>query len=98
MTDRIPLSASQLTQAVQRLTGWELKSGKLHIELQFEDFVQAFGFMTRVAIIAEKMNHHPEWSNVFNSVVIDLRTHELGGIGPQDVEWAENISKLHSSS
>jgi len=68
---------------------WELKDGKLHIALKFKDFVTAFAFMTAAAIHAEKLNHHPEWKNVYNRVEIDLTTHEAGGITALDFELAE---------
>ncbi len=73
---------------------WELRDGKLHKELRFGDFIDAFGFMTRVAMHAEKLNHHPEWSNVWNRVTIDLTTHEAGGITALDFELAETIERL----
>jgi 4a-hydroxytetrahydrobiopterin dehydratase len=68
---------------------WELKDGKLHISLKFADFVTAFAFMTAAAIHAEKLNHHPEWSNVYNRVEIDLTTHDAGGITELDFKLAE---------
>jgi len=76
--------------------GWELKEGKLHRELRFEDFVAAFGFMSRVALLAERANHHPEWSNVYNRVIIDLTTHDAGGISERDFALAEAIDELLS--
>ena len=63
-------------------------------EIAFEDFVEAFGFMTRVALIAEAMNHHPEWSNVWNKVEINLTTHDAGGITMRDFRLASAIDKL----
>jgi 4a-hydroxytetrahydrobiopterin dehydratase len=68
---------------------WELRNGKLHISLKFADFVAAFTFMTAAAIHAEKLNHHPEWSNVYNRVEIDLTTHDAGGITELDFKLAE---------
>lgn len=73
---------------------WSIKEGKLYREFTFSNFILAFGFMTKVAILAEKMNHHPEWSNVYNSVVVNLTTHEVGGISKRDFELANEISKL----
>jgi 4a-hydroxytetrahydrobiopterin dehydratase len=70
---------------------WSMKDGMLHREATFQDFAEAFGFMARVALWAEKMNHHPEWSNVWNRVTIDLITHDLGGLSDLDVELAEKI-------
>jgi 4a-hydroxytetrahydrobiopterin dehydratase len=73
---------------------WSIKDGKLYREFKFSDFVTAFGFMTKVAILSEKANHHPEWSNVYNSVIINLTTHEAGGISKRDFELAQKVSKL----
>lgn len=70
---------------------WSMKDGMLHRELAFGDFAEAFAFMTRVAIWAEKMNHHPEWSNVWNKVTVDLLTHDVGGLSTLDVELATKI-------
>ncbi len=77
--------------AVERLAdlpGWDLVDGKLHREFAFADFVEAFGFMARMAIVAEKLNHHPEWSNVWNRVTVDLTTHDVGGLSTLDFEFA----------
>jgi 4a-hydroxytetrahydrobiopterin dehydratase len=73
---------------------WSVVDGKLHRELQFADFVSAFSFMTRVALLAEKRDHHPEWRNVYNKVVIDLVTHDAGDtITQADVDLAQAIEK-----
>lgn len=73
---------------------WRLDEGKLHREFVFADFVEAFGFMTRAAIHAEKIDHHPEWCNVYNKVVIHLTTHEAGGITGRDFELAGFLDSL----
>jgi 4a-hydroxytetrahydrobiopterin dehydratase len=73
---------------------WEIKDGKLYLEFKFPNFVSAFGFMAQVAIIAEKANHHPEWSNVYNKVKIYLTTHEVNGISKLDFELAKEIKNL----
>ncbi len=70
---------------------WALVDGMLHRELRFGDFAEAFAFMTRVAIHAEKLDHHPEWSNVWNRVTIDLVTHDAGGLTELDIELADRI-------
>jgi 4a-hydroxytetrahydrobiopterin dehydratase len=75
-------------------SGWQLDDGKLHREFIFPDFVEAFGFMTRAAIRAEKMNHHPEWSNVYKKVEVYLVTHEAGGITERDFELARIMDSL----
>ena len=94
MTETVKLTETQVSDIVSSLVGWELLDGKLHREFQFRDFVEAFGFMSRVALVAEKMNHHPEWFNVWNTVRIDLSTHDVGGLSSRDVELAKAISAL----
>ena len=74
--------------------GWEVVDGKLHRELEFADFSEAFGFMARVALVAEKMDHHPDWSNAWNKVTIDIVSHAKGGITDQCVELATRINGL----
>ena len=91
---RLLSGASAGTQA--RSPAWTLRADKLHRELSFPDFVQAFGFMARVALVAERMNHHPEWSNVYNRVVIDLTTHDAGGISGLDFQLASHIEALYA--
>jgi 4a-hydroxytetrahydrobiopterin dehydratase len=88
------MTAEQIQTGLKELPGWELKAGKLHRELKFKNFVQAWGFMTQVAILAEQANHHPEWSNVYSRVIIDLTTHEAGGISQRDFELAQKINRL----
>ena len=73
---------------------WSVKEEKLNREFKFPNFILAFGFMTQVAILAEKADHHPEWSNVYNRVVINLTTHDAGGISKKDFELAQKISQL----
>ena len=73
---------------------WELKAGKLFRRCQFKDFVEAFGFMSRVALLAERMDHHPEWFNVYNRVEIELTTHDAGGISERDFALAKGIDRL----
>ena len=76
---------------------WVLEENKLHREYQFKNFVEAFGFMTQVALIAERSNHHPEWFNVYNKVVIDLTTHEVGGITERDFSLAKQMDDVFQS-
>jgi len=74
---------------------WEEKDNKLVRKFEFTDFVEAFGFMTKVAICAEKMNHHPNWSNVYNSVTIELTSHDAGNtVTKKDHELAAKIDQL----
>ena len=89
-----PLSSDAIAQLPEQLPAWTLKEGKLHRELRFADFSEAFGFMTRVALAAEQLNHHPEWSNVWNRVVINLTTHDCGGLSHLALELAQRIDAL----
>ncbi len=74
---------------------WQEKDNKLTREFQFDDFVQAFGFMSKVAIVAEKMDHHPNWSNVYNKVIVELTTHDAGNtVTEKDRALADAIDKL----
>lgn len=86
------LSSVELYTALAGLPGWTVQNGKLHGEFKFKSFVEAFGFMTRVALVAESMGHHPEWFNVYNRVTIDLTTHDSGGITQKDVDLAKRAS------
>jgi 4a-hydroxytetrahydrobiopterin dehydratase len=92
--DRKRLSDDQIKGRLQGLKGWTLRDGKLHREFQFKDFITAFGFMSSVALIAESMNHHPNWSNVYNKVTVDLTTHDAGGVTEFDVELARRVNAL----
>ena len=97
MAERTKLSQQQITEGLKSLKGWSLLDGKLHREFTFKDFVQAFSFMSSVALIAERMNHHPEWFNVYNRVVIDLSTHDVGGISSLDFDFASKVDGLSRS-
>ena len=88
------LSHPQVEEALEALPGWSLREGCLHKEFRFADFSGAFGFMARVALAAECMNHHPDWSNSYNRVVIDLVTHAAGGLTSRDLRLARRIEKL----
>jgi len=92
-------SASKLSQAevearLAECEYWTLSEGKLTRTFEFEDFVQAFGFMASVALLAERMDHHPEWSNVYATVRIELITHEVGGLSDKDFKLAEEIDRI----
>lgn len=93
------LSQSQIDTSLNALNknaaqAWSVQEEKLYKVFKFADFVTAFGFMTQVAMLAERANHHPEWSNVYNKVVISLTTHEAGGLSVRDFELAEQIAQL----
>jgi 4a-hydroxytetrahydrobiopterin dehydratase len=83
------LTDQERTQALSGLPGWEVANEKLHREYKFPDFAHAFGFMAASAVVIDKMNHHPEWQNVYNRVVVDLTTHDAGGITENDVKLAK---------
>jgi 4a-hydroxytetrahydrobiopterin dehydratase len=88
------LTDAEVGERLGHAKGWTLVHGKLHREFACKDFVAAFGNMTRVALIAEAMNHHPEWFNVWNKVVIDLNTHSVKGISDLDFELARKIDEI----
>jgi 4a-hydroxytetrahydrobiopterin dehydratase len=88
------LNEDEVREQLASLPNWELREGKLHRELAFADFVQAFGFMAKVALLAERMDHHPEWSNVYSRVVIDLTTHDCRGLSERDFKLARAIDAL----
>lgn len=88
------LSAEETTAALVDLLGWELVGGRLHRELRFADFPRAFGFMAAVATVAQALDHHPDWSNSYSTVIVDLFTHDVGGITRLDVELAGRMSDL----
>lgn len=88
----IDTALKELNQGSEIL--WSIKDEKLFREFKFSNFISAFGFMTQVAMLAERANHHPEWFNVYNTVAISLTTHEAGGISKRDFDLAQEISKL----
>jgi 4a-hydroxytetrahydrobiopterin dehydratase len=89
-----PLTASDLASLPVTLPNWHLVDGRLHRDLVFADFVEAFAFMTKVALVAEAMDHHPQWSNVWSRVSIDLVTHDTGCLSNLDVQLAQRIDGL----
>jgi 4a-hydroxytetrahydrobiopterin dehydratase len=89
-----PLDAAHVTQALAALPDWSVRDGKLHREYRFADFVDAFSFMTAAALVAERLDHHPEWFNVWNTVRIDLTTHDAGGITAKDFTLAAAMERL----
>jgi 4a-hydroxytetrahydrobiopterin dehydratase len=88
------LNDEEIAHRLQRVPGWTWEAGKLQRSFEFPDFSAAFGFMTRAALIAETLDHHPEWSNVYNRVEIRLTTHDAGGISELDFELARRIARL----
>jgi len=87
------LTEAELHAALSGLNGWQVLNGKLHRVYKFQDFTQAFGFMTTAAVEIEKLNHHPEWFNVYNRVTIDLTTHDAQGITATDIELAKILDE-----
>ena len=92
------LSEIEIQEILKELSGWTVVNGKLHKEMEFTDFNQAWQFMTTAVVEIEKMNHHPEWFNVYNKLVIDLMTHDAGGITENDVNLAKHLDKIQISS
>jgi 4a-hydroxytetrahydrobiopterin dehydratase len=85
---------AEIQKAIAELGSWTIEDGKLHREYRFRDFVQAFGFMAQIALLAERAAHHPEWFNVYNRVVVDLTTHEAQGITQKDLDLAREMEQI----
>lgn len=92
-----PLDDDEMAQVLASLPAWELREGALQRSLTFHDFSEAWAFMSRVALIAEASNHHPDWSNSWNRVEISLVTHDAGGVTRQDADFARRIDELATS-
>lgn len=88
------LTNSELNEVLKELDGWKIVDNQLSKEFKFKGFIQAFGFMTEVAITAETMDHHPEWSNVYKTVVVDLMTHSEGCVTQLDAELANKMDDI----
>jgi 4a-hydroxytetrahydrobiopterin dehydratase len=88
------LSDEQIKKELANLPGWSIVNGKLHKDFVFKDFIEAFGFMSTAALHIEKMNHHPEWFNVYNKLKVDLTTHDAGGITQNDINLARILNSL----
>ena len=92
--DRRPLSHDEVAVLVDTLDGWVLDDASLRRQLVFDSFVQAFGFMAQVALIAERLDHHPNWSNVYNRVDLAITTHDAGGLTALDFEFARRVDAV----
>ena len=92
MPDR--LNDEEIEARLGALPEWSLVACRLHREFRFASFVEAFAFMSGAALVAEKMDHHPEWFNVYGKVVVDLTTHEAGGVTARDFALAERMEEL----
>ena len=88
------LPEDQIRTELRDIKGWSIQNGKLYKEFVFTDFTEAFGFMTKAALHAEKMNHHPEWSNVYNRLSVYLTTHDAGGITANDIKLARTLNSI----
>lgn len=92
---RRKVTEEEVSEALEDyLPGWEVKDGKLHKSYQFDSFAEAMGWMVSVAIQADKLDHHPDWSNGYNKVVVDLMTHDLGALSTYDLELAAKMEEL----
>lgn len=92
------LGDADVATRLRTLPGWSLAAGKLHKVFTFKDFVEAWGFMSAAALVAEAMGHHPEWSNVWNRVTVDLTTHDAGGLTALDFDLAARMEALAGRS
>ena len=88
------LQDEELKELVVKIPGWQVKSKEIEREFTFTNFIEAFSFMTKIAFICEKYNHHPNWENVYSKVIIRLNTHDLGGITNLDQTLASEINKV----
>ena len=90
----VKLTDEEIKKELANLPGWSVLNGKLHKDFVFKNFIEAFGFMTKAALYIEKMNHHPEWFNVYNKLKVDLTTHDAGGITQNDIDLARTLNSL----
>ncbi len=90
------LTEQEIEAAIGKLDGWSVRGGKLHKEYEFASFNEAFGFMARASMEIERMNHHPEWANVYNRLTVELVTHDAGGITANDTELARRLDALRA--
>ncbi len=90
------LNAAEIENAMISIQNWKRKDQTIQKDFKFKNFIEAFGFMSQVALIAESLNHHPNWSNVYNKVSIHLTTHDVGGLSEKDFILAQKIDKITS--
>tara|TARA_B100000900_G_scaffold341030_1_gene303986 strand:+ start:124 stop:411 length:288 start_codon:yes stop_codon:yes gene_type:complete len=88
------LKEGEIKELVAKIPGWEIHPKYIERNIIFKNFIDAFSFMTKTALLAEKYNHHPNWENVYSKVIIKLSTHDLGGISSLDLVLASEINKL----
>ncbi len=94
MASQARIPEAEIQSALRRLPEWKLTEGKLHRQYQFPDFSLAFGFMAAAATVAQAMNHHPDWSNSYNRVTVDLVSHDAGGVTSRDLQLAEKLEEI----
>ena len=88
------IEKNQLDSFLEKHPSWIIDNKTIKKEFKFENFIEAFGFMSKVALLSEKIDHHPDWQNTYNKVKINLTTHDKGGITTNDIKLAESIDKL----
>ena len=88
------IEKNQLDSFIEKNPSWVIDNKTIKKEFKFENFIEAFGFMSKVALLSEKIDHHPDWQNIYNKVKINLTTHDKGGITTNDIKLAEAIDKL----
>lgn len=98
MTRPRKLDDAEICELLETLPGWERRGDRIVCTFRFASFVRAFGWMSSVALEAEKMNHHPEWRNVYGTVEVELTTHDAGGITERDTTLAAEMNRLSASS
>ncbi|ABM75110.1 4a-hydroxytetrahydrobiopterin dehydratase (PCD) [Prochlorococcus marinus str. NATL1A] len=91
------IEKNQLDSFIKKNPSWIIDNKTIKKEFKFQNFIEAFGFMSKVAILAEKIDHHPDWQNTYNKVKINLTTHDKGGITTNDIKLAESIDKLNNT-
>lgn len=89
-----PLDDNAIDTALTELDGWAREGASIHKEFTFADFSEAFGFMARMALVSEKMDHHPDWSNSYNTVAVGLSSHDAGGVTQRDLDWAARADEV----
>ena len=88
------INQTQINSFIEKNPSWNIYNKTIKKEFEFDNFIEAFSFMTKVAFFSEKMNHHPNWQNTYNKVTIELTTHDMGGISTNDIKLAEVIDQL----
>ena len=91
------IEKNQLDSFIEKNPSWIIDNKTIKKEFKFENFIEAFGFMSKVALLSEKIDHHPDWQNTYNKVKINLTTHDKGGITINDIKLAESIDKLNNT-